>query len=1139
MPSGVGLYRGRRRLPALAATLIGLLLASAALPLHGQEWGSRAYEQENPEYFALLMQLDREANGLLSRINQVRNDTDAWLGRFAEAERARLVQKYERTDDHRNRNRRFEGEYEKERAAKALYDDARAAFTVAQEARPEVRANLWTKHVAWRRQVVAARAAQLALLESRHVVIQGLVGLDWDEFWEDTADDVLHVYKEVLTQYPQDVFQCLLDAGANQVGALLGTSAGPQPLVAPAPVPLVPDLVLDVGKNCVVGSGFKALVNAFESAWKKQFLDRMKARGVLEEVAEYWWDEIVAARLAEDETLAGQLSRVVADQALTAGTQTVETVAEAITTKTLASRELPQLRQHYEALVSAANPPATADLRGQMLRTAQEGGAQRAGELLKAARLVVDYGQKAAELYANSETFAAIEANEVDRYRRVVDCLTARGEPVGAPAVIEVLKRDAGGFATFLRQCTPTAAGTGPGSPGPGADEPRVAELLDRLRGLVATARDRTTRVEADCASTRADLSSAQTRLAEVQAQLDRLATEVASRRAAGSAPQALTQAQALAAAAYAAAGQVVEAKQKAEASERQACTAAAQAEAATTDAARAQGLVAAGTAAGQADVFHQLAAEAAGRAESAARQAGALLADARRAGDPAPDFAARLAALAASTAAVGEVASAAGRTAEAATAAQGELDAARSQAAGLHAELARLLPPARSERAESDGLFAQVRRLGADLAACTGELAPQSTSLRTAVAALTSRVETLEPLAAGPGETGGTAALAEAVANARASADTAEVFASAVAALAARARACREQAEAAARTPLTPAAPAAGGWTSGEVRTVSPATDPTRPASGQPDVAVHVTAATAAAEACRYPEAVAHADRAAALAPADPWVAANHAKLRELAERQRAAVEAMSAGSQAVTARDFGAASRHAETVQRLAPRCMDGLVAGWVDALNRDARAVQFAPREGQDAGRARAREALPGLIDILNKTIEAGNPRPPARTGGGGPAAPAAGTAPQADPCATRATYLNKWNPTPRCDCAGYRWDGYRCVPGSDGGSGSGSGSRPSSTSPTAAPGAPPAAPTVQECVTMQHWMIHPPPFSGRSPICKDSTGTSYLYTASQKHKVLSLTKGTFNKNTGCHDGAKVVTPDRTFEGGLCPP
>jgi hypothetical protein len=1122
--AGVGLHCGRRRLPALAALLFGVLLL-LPLPLLGQEWGSRAYEQENPEYFALLMQLEREANGLLSRIGQVRNDTDAWLGRFPEAERVRLVQEYERSDDHRNRSRRFEQEYEKERAAKALYDDARSAFTVAQESRPEVRANLWTKHVAWRRQVVAARAAQLALLESRHVVIQGLFGLDWDEFWEDTAEDVLHVYKKFLGQYVLDVFQCLRDTGANQVGALLGKRVGPQPLVAPAPVPLVPDLVLDVGKNCLVGSGFKALVNAFEAAWNKQFLDRMKAKGVLEEVAQYWWDEIVAARLADDETLAGQLGRFFADQALSAGTQAVETVAETVTTKTLATRELPQLRQHYDALVSAANPPATADLRGQMLRTAQEGGAKRAGELLKVARLVVDYGQKAAELYANSETFAAIEANEVDRYRRVVDCLTSRGEPVEAQAVIAVLKRDAGGFATFLRECAA------------GGDGARVAELLDRLRGLAATARDRATQAESGCASARADLEAAQARVGKVQAELDRLAAGLAARsRAAASTAQVPDRAQELAAAAYAAAGQVVEAKQKTEASERQACTAAAQATAATTDAARAQALVAAGAAAGQADVFHQLAVEAARRAEAAAQQAAALLGDAREGGGPTPDFAARLAALAADLAAAEETGAAAANAAEAAIAAQGELARARSQSAALREELGRLLPPASRERAESDGLVGQIQRLGGGLAGCTGELPRQASSLRAAVAAVAPRLEALKPLAEPSGDEGAAAGLAESVANARASADTAEVFVAGVAELAARARACREQAEAAARTPLTPAAPAASGWTTGEVRTVSPAADPTRPTVAQPDIASLVAAATAAAEACRYPEASAHADRAATVAPADPWVMANHAKLRELAERQRAAVEAMSAGTQAVTARDFSAAGRHAETVQRLAPRCMDGLVAGWMDALNRDARAVQFAPRERQDAGRQRAGELLPGLIDIMNRAIEAGNPRPPARTDGGS-TDPSAHTAQPADPCATRATYVNKWNPTPRCDCSGYTWDGLKCVPGRGSGGGTGSGSAPSSSTSPPAPAAAPAAGGVPGCVKMQYWFIDAQ--SVRSPVCMDDKGQTWLHVGGQKHKVLSVSNWGLNFKTGCHDQGGIVTPGRTFTGRLCPP
>ncbi len=38
-------------------------------------------------------------------------------------------------------------------------------------------------------------------------------------------------------------------------------------------------MVVKAGGDCVAGLGYKALVNAFEAAWKKQFLDRMRSRG--------------------------------------------------------------------------------------------------------------------------------------------------------------------------------------------------------------------------------------------------------------------------------------------------------------------------------------------------------------------------------------------------------------------------------------------------------------------------------------------------------------------------------------------------------------------------------------------------------------------------------------------------------------------------------------------------------------------------------------------------------------------------------------------------------------------------------------------------------------------------------------------
>jgi len=306
-------------------------------------------------------------------------------------------------------------------------------------------------------------------------------------------------------------------------------------------------------------------------------------------------------------------------------------------------------------------------------------------------------------------------------------------------------------------------------------------------------------------------------------------------------------------------------------------------------------------------------------------------------------------------------------------------------------------------------------------------------------------------------------------------------------------------------------------------VRDVQPASPPPVVVPSGPDVSSFIQSATAAAAACRYPEAVSHADRAAAAAPGHPWVVANHETLRHLAERQRIAVEAMNAGNQAARAKDFAAAGRYADTVQKQAPRCMDSMVSGWMDAINRSARAAQAEAQQG-GGGQQAAGTLLPGLIDVLNKAIEGQN-QPRTTPPSGGSTGAGTSTAKTADPCESKATYLNKWNPTPRCDCDGYKWNGYKCVPGAGGGGKTAGPTQPAQPAPT--------------CVSEQYRLIDPPPYSGVSPVCTGSTGGTWLVVANNMHKVISIQKGSYNKDTRCYDGSTVVTDSRQYGGRLCPP
>jgi len=1033
----------RAAAPRLAARVTlfsaaALLAASAAHPQ--PQWGVRSFEEERPDYFAQVKQLEREANQLLSRVRQVRNDTQAFLGRYSEQERVNLVQKYERHTDYNNRHRRFRQEYEKERQAKALYDDARAVFSPQDERRAEVRANLWTKNLEWRRSRIAARRAQLSMLDSQLVVMQGLTGIDWEEFWADTAGDILYVYKEVLTQYPKDVYQCLVDTGSAQLGGLLGGLAGPQPLVSAAPMPLVPDMLMDIGGKCVIGSGYKALVNAFEAAWKKQFLDRMKELGVIDGVGEYWWDEIIVAKLPEDKSTLDKLNRFLADQAQKTATGTIETYVQGVTAQTLVQRELPGLKQRYQALVSSASPPSKADLTGQMLKNAQEGGQARADELMKSAKLVVDYTQKAAELYYNSQTFSAIEGNELKRYGEIVRCLTDRQQPVTARTVIAELKRDAASFASFTRACYTAAADDGTESDPPGSD--RVEEILAHLHALAGVARSNAGLAQSECSRAREGLGQVQSALDRLPARISALSAKVqASRQTLGAASGLPARAKLHESEAYAAAGRIVAAKQQVEVLERDGCLTS------STGA----GVNAGGAAqkAGEARALATTALQDLAAARSAAQQAALLAQQLSTAFQLAQSLPNESAALRNT---FGEAQASLAATQAAAQSAMdhvASLPSLENEAAGLYAEATALLPAmpeAAARRAALDGALAQVRSIRASLGECPGDLAGRvaplgavAASIETSLAELEAEISSVESAAGNPLAL---EALRRSVAEANASAGTAEVFAEAIQAAAARTAACAARAVAQPSPAPTPSA-TPGAWKTGPITSVGP----TQPTSGTTppgfDASPLIQAAKAEAAACRYPAALSYADQLSRAAPGHAWLAANHTKLRDLAGRQSEAVGMMKDGQAALGRKDFSGAWQATQRAAQRAPSCMRDLIEGFGDAVKRAANDDRKDRAGERQASRDAAAAMLPALIDILNKTIEAKNDSGSSQSGGSANSGGSRGsgdsgsTADRSDPCASKATYLNKWNPEPRCDCSGYEWNGYKCVPGSGGG------------------------------------------------------------------------------------------------------
>ena len=128
---------------------------------------------------------------------------------------------------------------------------------------------------------------------------------------------------------------------------------------------------------------------------------------------------------------------------------------------------------------------------------------------------------------------------------------------------------------------------------------------------------------------------------------------------------------------------------------------------------------------------------------------------------------------------------------------------------------------------------------------------------------------------------------------------------------------------------------------------------------------------------------------------------------------------------------------------------------------------------------------------------------------------------------------------------CGTGGAALRDYNCAGGGGGGGGqrrTGTGSGGGGTGRTGGGTDAVQAKTPRSCfepgVAIIYWLIDPPPYTGKNPVCKDGSGKLW-FGGPSFHPVSRLVMGQKNVQTGCYGGSQVVTPGRTYPGSLCGP
>lgn len=242
------------------------------------------------------------------------------------------------------------------------------------------------------------------------------------------------------------------------------------------------------------------------------------------------------------------------------------------------------------------------------------------------------------------------------------------------------------------------------------------------------------------------------------------------------------------------------------------------------------------------------------------------------------------------------------------------------------------------------------------------------------------------------------------------------------------------------------------GGWVAGSVRTesgtsggggsttqaVAPPAGVVGPQSAKPDVSPLASAATAAVAGCSFPTALANADQMASIDADNPWLSANHDRLRQLAARQKTTEQAVWRASSALQNGDLKGARKATMAAADTAVSCQSQAVS---ILLTRIDETIAHQKTEKDQARRRAAGELLAGLL-VLNQEVSAMYGGSATTSSGSigtssGTSIPSLGLGapPGTDPCAFKYEYRNKWNTEPFCTCPGYSFDPrrFRCVTG----------------------------------------------------------------------------------------------------------
>jgi len=443
-------YRFIPLTPARILLFLILFTYICVSPAWAKTWGKLPYQQEVGKFKARKTELTRQINQVSSRGNQVQNQLQAFLASWSKADRAKAFNW-------------FQTEYKNARSFKNRYQESQAAYKTAASDYEDryrelstidktldgsfnrhARDVLWSAELRMLERKLIAMRDELRYRDLELQAIKAYEGIYWTDFFNDTMNDLQYILRRYVDSLTDEFFKCFLNTATAygkskmlkrpppQIGAGFGTLNKSGQLY-----------------QCARGIALNSIVNALESAVRKQFVDSMEDKGIETQVAEFWWTDYVMPKAANQ-------------------SRTHQAMRHYFSLKFLKTQLNDEAKRYLQSRLYA-------DIKGGLINRLKSLGSQArygdnakrlnentakdrvakhtAMQALEAADFTVKYGEQALTLYYNQVGFEDIAADLINKRRIIKECLRKKKKPDHAPAIISVFKYSVQGWLDFLRDC--------------------------------------------------------------------------------------------------------------------------------------------------------------------------------------------------------------------------------------------------------------------------------------------------------------------------------------------------------------------------------------------------------------------------------------------------------------------------------------------------------------------------------------------------------------------------------------------------------------------------------------------------------------------------------------------------------------